>query len=264
MKNFSVFDEKNSGRMAGCLCTVCDHEDCLSLCIDFTKYGKKCWCRLWIKCARRFIRKNQFGIRDQRPYNSSTLFLTTGNFIWKFIQKLCDLKSLRNRADFLFHLTIIFSCKNKWKINIISQAEGIQQIKILKNKSKIFPSECWYFFFCKAYDIFSFQKNLSGCRTIQRRKNIQQGCLTGTRFPHNRDKLTFLYRKCNIWKRLYLVSPETCTVYFFDICNFKQSHKWGSFLLIDTVSIRIFYGFCHRNRLHYMKKPYISVRFRVT
>ena len=30
-----------------------------------------------------------------------------------------------------------------------------------------------------------------------------------------------------------------------------------------TVSIRIFYGFCHRNRLHYMKKPYISVRFRV-
>ena len=42
MKNFSVFDEKNSGRMAGCLCTVCDHEDCLSLCIDFTKYGKKC------------------------------------------------------------------------------------------------------------------------------------------------------------------------------------------------------------------------------
>ena len=38
----SVFDEKNSGRMAGCLCTVCDHEDCLSLCIDFTKYGKKC------------------------------------------------------------------------------------------------------------------------------------------------------------------------------------------------------------------------------
>ena len=39
---------------------------------------------------------------------------------------------------FLFHLTIIFSCKNKWKINIISQAEGIQQIKILKNKSRFF------------------------------------------------------------------------------------------------------------------------------
>ena len=89
-----------------------------------------------------YIRKNQFGIRDQRPCNSGTLFLTTGNFIWKFIQNFCDLKSLRNRADFLFHLTIIFSCKNKWKINIISQAEGIQQIKILKNKSKIFPSEC--------------------------------------------------------------------------------------------------------------------------
>ena len=26
--------------MTCCLCTVCDHEDCLSLCIDFTKYGE--------------------------------------------------------------------------------------------------------------------------------------------------------------------------------------------------------------------------------
>ena len=42
MKNFSVFDEKNSGRMAGCLCAVRNHKNRLSLCIDFAKYGKKC------------------------------------------------------------------------------------------------------------------------------------------------------------------------------------------------------------------------------
>ena len=120
MKNFSVFNKKYSGCVTGCLCTVCDHQNGLSLLVDLAKHGKKCRCSTGVECACRFISKNQFRVCDQCSCNSCTLFLAAGNFIWKFVQKLCNSKCFCNRSDLLLHFAVIFSGKYEWEINVVA------------------------------------------------------------------------------------------------------------------------------------------------
>lgn len=122
MKNFSVFNKKYSGCVTCCLCTVCDHQNGLSLLVDLAKHGKKCRCSTGVECAGRFISKNQFRVCDQCSCNSCTLFLAAGNFIWKFVQKLCNSKCFCTGRIFCSISRVIFS-GNEWEINVVACKE---------------------------------------------------------------------------------------------------------------------------------------------
>ena len=47
---------------------------------------------------------------------------------------------------------------------------------------------------------------------------------------------------------------------FLILVTSSKAITGAPFFFIDKVSIEIFPGFCHRSRLQYTKKPYISVR----
>ena len=71
------------------------------------------------------------------------------------------------------------------------------------------------------YDIFPFQENFSGSRTVEGCQYVEKGSFSGTGFSHNCDKFTLFYRKSDVGKCLHFVSAETCAVYFFDVSYFK-------------------------------------------
>ena len=52
-------------------------------------------------------------------------------------------------------------------------------------------------------------------------KDVEQCGFSGTGFAHDRDELTFFYRKSDIGKCLHFVSAKAGAVYFFDIRYFK-------------------------------------------
>lgn len=118
--------------MAGCLCTVGYHENGLAFLIHFIEHGKKIGRRTGVQRSGWFVRKDQPGICDQRSCNCRPLFLSAGNLVGKFFQKLVNVKGFCNGADLLFHLLIIFACQHKGKIDVIPETEGVQKVKILE------------------------------------------------------------------------------------------------------------------------------------
>lgn len=120
---------------------VCYHKNGLSCIIDLPKHGQKRSCCSGIQGSCRFVCQNNPWICDQSPRYCRPLLLSAGNLIGIFLQDLCNAKSLCNRPDLLLHFTVILPCQHQWKINIVSEAERIQKVKILEYKSQIISPE---------------------------------------------------------------------------------------------------------------------------
>ena len=81
VEHLSVLDKKNSGCVAGCLCTVGYRENSLAFLIHLIEHGKKVGRRTGIQCSGGFVRKDQFRLCDQRSCNCCPLLLSAGNFV---------------------------------------------------------------------------------------------------------------------------------------------------------------------------------------
>lgn len=62
--------------------------------------------------------------------------------------------------------------------------------------------------------VFSVQDHFAVCRLIQCCQNIEQRCLAGTGFSHDRNILSFFYGKADIGKCLYLTGSKSGRVNF--------------------------------------------------
>ena len=156
MENFPILDEEDSLCRARCFDTVRYHDNRLPVIVDRIKESQKFIRRSGIQRTGRFIGKDQLRLCDQSTCNGCSLLLSTGYFIWIFVQKLTDSQLLCDRRDPTLHFRVFLSRQDQRKENIILQGQCIQKVEILKDESKILPPECCHLFFPDLAEIIPF------------------------------------------------------------------------------------------------------------
>ena len=94
-----------------------------------------------VQSARRFICQNQFGLIDDCPGTSTSLLLTARHLIGIFVKNIRDVQL----SGYFSYPTINLTCGNsidcQCQSNILANGQSVQQVKVLKHKSKVLPAK---------------------------------------------------------------------------------------------------------------------------
>ena len=123
-----------------------DHEDggthgCIQLMKGFHEHQGG----FGIQGAGGFVSKNQFWSGYQCAGTGTALFLTAGYLIGEFGEGVFDTKLNRHIVDFFLNGKSIRMIDSEGQADIFFQSQGIEKVKILKNKDQPFPAETLQF-----------------------------------------------------------------------------------------------------------------------
>lgn len=151
-----------------------------------------------VQSARRFICQNQFGLIDDCPGASTSLLLTARHLIGIFVKNIRDVQL----SGYFSYPTINLTCGNsidcQCQSNILANGQSVQQVKVLKHKSKVLPAKPGNLLFIDFRHIGSIQIDMPCADRINSGNAVEQSGLAGTGCPHNPHKFPFLNRKANI------------------------------------------------------------------
>ena len=117
--------------------------------------------RVAVQSAGRFIRQNQFGLVDDCPSASTPLFLTAGHLVGVFVQNIRDVQFYGHSPHPTVNLARGNLIDGQCQGNVFTDGQSIQQIKILKHESEIFPAKPGNLFFIDLGYIGSIQIDMS-------------------------------------------------------------------------------------------------------
>ena len=129
------------------------------------------------------------------------MLLAAGHLIGVFVQNIRDVQL----SGHFPHPAVDLACGDlvdgKCQGNVFGDGQGIQQVKILKHKAQVFPTEPGNLLFIDFGHIGSIQIDMSRADRINGGNAVEQGGLTGTGCTHDPHKFPLLNGKADVLNR---------------------------------------------------------------
>ena len=210
--------------MAGRLDGVGDHQERLPAFVDAVEQPQQAVGGLAVQRAGGLVCQQQLGLGDQGAGHSRPLLLSAGDLIGKFGQKRSDAQLVRQRLQTLLHFPIGRARQHQRQQDVVPQAEGVQQVEILKDEAQMVPAESGNFLLTDGGKLPVAQKNMALGGLVQRRQNVEQRGFAAAAFAHDGDELALLNGEIHVSERLHLLAAEAGGVDLFQMLDLEYGH----------------------------------------